>query len=170
MHPRMDNNGNVREYIINPYQIAATNGRYYMICNYDKYDNVSNYRIDRITDIKLLDTPIKQMKQVEGLQNGLNLLKHMAENVYMFGGESETVKFIAKKYLINDIIDWFGTDVEFSDETENDVTVRVNVSRHDMRKWAVQYAPHTKIISPQALVDEVTEDIKIAMKNYGIEV
>ena len=167
MHPRTDDDGNVREYVINPYQIAAANGRYYLICNYDKYDNVANYRLDRITDIKLLDTPIKPMKKVKGLENGLNLPKHMAEHIYMFGGESTPVTFAAKKYLINDIIDWFGTDIEFSNETEYDVTVRVNVNLEAMRRWAMQYALHIKIISPQTLVDEVREDIKNAMEIYG---
>lgn len=168
MHPRKDKNGNVREYIINPYQIAAVNGRYYLICNYDKYDNVANYRLDRITDIKLLDTPVKPMKKVQGLENGLDLSKHMAEHIYMFGGGSTPVTFVAKKYLINDIIDWFGKDIEFSDETEYDVTVRVNVNLEAMRRWAMQYALHIKIIFPQTLVDEVREDIKNAMENYEI--
>ena len=35
LHPRRDSAGNIREYIVNPYQIAAANGRYYLICNYD---------------------------------------------------------------------------------------------------------------------------------------
>lgn len=34
LHPKRD-----QEYIVNPYQIAATNGRYYLIGNYDKYGN-----------------------------------------------------------------------------------------------------------------------------------
>ena len=78
MHPRENAEGKAREYIVNPYQIAATNGRYYLICNYDKCDNVANYRLDRITNIKILDTPVKPAKQVKGLENGLNLPKHMA--------------------------------------------------------------------------------------------
>ena len=164
MHPRKDKNGNVREYIINPYQIAATNGRYYLICNYDKYDNVANYRLDRITNIKLLDTPVKPIKQVKGLENGFNLPKHMAEHIYMFGGESTPVTFVAKKYIINDIIDWFGKDVEFSNETEYDVTVRVNVNLEAMRRWAMQYALHVKLLEPKSLSDEIRNDLSQAFE------
>lgn len=87
MHPRRRSDGTVREYVINPYQMAAVNGRYYLICNYDKYDTVSNCRLDRITDIRMSDTPVKPMKLVKGLENGLNLPKHMAEHIYMFTGE-----------------------------------------------------------------------------------
>ena len=108
LHPRRDSAGNIREYIVNPYQIAAANGRYYLICNYDKYDNVAHYRLDRITNIKLLPTPAKPMEQVKGLEHDFDLPRHMAEHVYLFAGESGPVTFRAKKYLLNDIIDWFG--------------------------------------------------------------
>ena len=169
MHPRENAEGKPREYIVNPYQIAATNGRYYLICNYDKYDNVSNYRLDRITNIKVLDTPVKPTKQVKGLENGLNLPKHMAEHIYMFTGESAPVVFRAKKYLISEIIDWFGKDITFSDETEDEVTVRVTVNMEAMRKWALQYAMHVKVLGPEKMVELVKEDVARAAKMYKEE-
>ena len=168
LHPEKTAAGAVREYIINPYQIVAANGRYYLICNYDKYDDVAHFRLDRITEIRLLDIPVKPMKQVEGLKNGLNLPKHMAEHVYMFSGESVPVTFRAKKYILNDIIDWFGKEVTFSDESDDEVIVRVTVNREAMRHWALQYALHTKILSPKKLADEIKADLQSAVKNYKI--
>lgn len=166
LHPRKDRSGNIREYIVNPYQIAAANGRYYLICNYDKYDNVANYRLDRVTDIKLLQTSAKPMEQVKGLEHGFDLPKHMAEHVYMFAGESGMVTFRAKKYLLNDIIDSFGGNVAFFDETEEAVSVRVRVNFAAMRRWALQYALHAKILSPASLAEQVREDLTAAVENY----
>ena len=166
LHPRKDNAGNIRKYIVNPYQIAAANGRYYLVCNYDKYDNVANYRMDRITNIKLLQTPAKPMEQVKGLEHGFDLPKHMAEHVYMFAGESGMVTFRAKKYLLNDIMDWFGGSVTFFDETEGEVSVRVRVNFAAMRRWALQYALHAKILSPASLAEQVREDLQGAIENY----
>lgn len=167
LHPRLNSDGKPREYIINPYQIAAANGRYYLICNYDKYDNVSNYRIDRITNIKLLDTPIKPAKKVKGLENGFSLPKHMAEHIYMFTGESAAVTFSFKKYLINDVIDWFGNEITFLDETEEEITAKVHVNLMAMRRWALQYALHTKVLSPLSLAEEIKKDLEEAIKNYN---
>ena len=166
MHPRKDRDGKVRKYVINPYQIAAVNGRYYLICNYDKYDNVANYRLDRITDIEVLDTPVKSMRQVKGLEHGLNLPKHMAEHIYMFTGESAPVTFRVKKYLLSEIVDWFGKDMQFSDETDEEVTVRVTVNLETMRKWALQYAVHAKVLGPEKLVQMVKEDVGKAIEMY----
>ena len=167
MHPRKNSSGHPREYIVNPYQIAATNGRYYLICNYDKYDTVANYRIDRITDIKMLNEPAKPAKQVKGLENGFDLPKHMAEHIYMFAGESETVTFRVKKYILNDIIDWFGGGVTFFNETDDEVSVRTKVNLSAMRRWALQYALHAKVLSPKSLAEQVRNDIKEAMENYS---
>lgn len=165
-HLRQNENGNVKEYIVSPYQMAAANGRYYLISCTEPHDNISHYRLDRITDIRLLDTPAKPAREVVGLENGINLPKHMAEHVYMFAGESAPVSFRAKKYILNDIIDWFGTDVSFSDETEDEVTVRLTVNLAAMRRWAVQYGPHVRVLSPEGLLEEVKQDILRAANNY----
>ncbi len=166
LHPRKNGEGEEREYIMNPYQMAAVNGRYYLICNYDKYDNVSNYRLDRITDIKISNTPVKPMSRVKGLEKGLNIPKHMAEHVYMFAGESVPVTFRAKKYLVSEVIDWFGKDIQFLSESAEEVTARVTVNLEAMRKWVLQYAVHVKVLSPKRLVDMVKEDIGKAMEQY----
>lgn len=168
LHSRKNAEGAVREYIVNPYQMAAVNGRYYLICNLDKYDDASNYRLDRITDIRLLDTPAKPMERVRGLEHGLDLPRHMAEHVYMFTGESAPVTFRVKKYLVSEVVDWFGQGVRFSGETEDEVTARVTVNLEAMRRWALQYALHARVVSPPSLADQVREDIRRAAENYEI--
>ena len=115
------------------------------------------------------DTPVKPMKLVKGLENGLNLPKHMAEHIYMFTGESVPVVFKAKKYLLTELFDWFGKDMQFLEETQKEVTVRVYVNLEAMRKWALQYAAHIKVVSPEKLADMVKEDIKKAMEQYEEE-
>lgn len=167
LHPNTDRTtGKPRRLVLNPYQIAATNGRYYLICNLDGHDNVANYRVDRITDIELLNTPVKPMKEVQGLENGLDLPKHMAEHIYMFPGPSEKVVIRAQRYLMNDLIDWFGKDISFFNETETTVDAEVTVNSKAMRIWALQYALHVEVLEPLALREEVISDLQEAMKKY----
>ena len=161
LHPKRD-----REYIVNPYQMAATNGRYYLIGNYDKYDNIANYRLDRITDIRLLDTPAKPIRAVEGMKNGFYLPKHMAEHLYMFSGESVPVTFRMNKIILNDVIDWFGSEIAFMDETEEEVTARVTVNWSAMRYWAQQYCRYVRILTPADLAETLKDDLKVALAAY----
>ena len=168
-HPRLNDDGSVKVYTVSPYQIAAANGRYYLICCTDPHDNVSHYRLDRIEEILLLDTPARPQKTVQGLEHGLNLPKHMAEHLYMFPGESAPVTFRMKKHILNDVIDWFGTDVTFSDESDDEVTARVEVNLRAMKLWAIQYGPYVKVLSPQSLTDEVKKSLQVALNQYGGE-
>ena len=166
LHPRLDETGKIRRYIINPYQIVATNGHYYLICNYDKYPNVSNYRLDLITEIELLETNVKDTKLVKGLANGLDLPKHMAEHIYMFSGESVRTKFRANKDILNDIIDWFGKDVKFSNETAKECDVTVNVNANAMFCWALQYGMHIEVLEPVELRKKVKDAIAEMDRKY----
>ena len=165
LHPSMNPDGSVREFVVNPYQMAATNGRYYLVCNYDEKPNLANCRLDRITDIRLLDTPAKPKEQVLGGKQ-FSLPQHMAEHLYMFSGESVPVTFRMKKDIVKDVIDWFGMDVAFSDETEDEVTARVTVNWHAMRHWALQYCRHVTVLSPPDLAEHVQQDLVEALERY----
>ena len=166
LHPRMSSNGKPRRYVINPYQMAATNGRYYLIANYDKYDNISHYRVDRISDIVILDEPVKKQKD---LSETINLPKHMAEHIYMFSGESARVAMRIEKFLVGDVIDWFGKDVIFHNETETSVDVSVAANLEAMRYWAMQYANHVEVLRPEKLREEIKKDLLAAIEKYAIE-
>ena len=169
MHLRTDNKGNAREYIVNPYQMVATNGRYYLIGNLDKYDNVSHYRVDKIRDIEITDIPSKSQRKVEGLERGLDLPKHMAEHIYMFSGESARVTMKTKPYMADEFIDWFGDGVTFTNETEDSVLAHVTANLQAMRFWVLQHAPYVSVVSPKALADEVKKDLVAAVKKYEYE-
>lgn len=169
LHPSTHDDGTVHEYIVNPYQMAIADGRYYLIGNYDKYDNISHYRVDRIIDIEILDTPQKPKKEIKELENGFDLSRHMSEHIYMFSGASATVTFRLKKYLLNDVIDFFGSEITFFDEKADTVCARVRVNLSAMRKWAVQYSLHAKILTPLSLADAVKSDLVKALENYNAD-
>ena len=84
----------------------------------------------------------------------------------MFAGESVPVTFRMSKVILNDVIDWFGSDIAFSEETEDEVTARVTVNWSAMRYWAQQFCRHIKILSPADLADTVKEDFLIALEKY----
>lgn len=165
-HLRLDGENKPRRYVVNPYQIVAASGRHYLLCNYDKYDDLAHYRLDRIVDIELLEAPAKPMERVKGLEHGLDVPRHMLEHIYPFSGETAPVTFRARRYLLSEIIDWFGDGIQISDVTEDELTVRVTVDLEAMRRWAVQYAVHAWVLSPERLVEAVREDIEAAAEHY----
>lgn len=153
-------------YIVNPYQIVACNGKFYLICNYDKYDNVAHFRIDKMTEVRIIDEKIKPMKQVKGLENGLNLPKHMAEHIYMFSGESVNIKLKTADYMMDDLVDWFGNDIRVTKQKDDQIVVRLNCNENAMRYWALQYGPYVEVLEPKSLRNQIREDINKMAEKY----
>ena len=91
----------------------------------------------------------------------------MAEHIYMFSGNSVWVNFRAKRYLVNDVIDWFGKDVKISDVSEDEMTVTVQVNEEAMKLWALQYALHVKILSPLSMREEIKRNLYEALRSYA---
>ena len=91
----------------------------------------------------------------------------MAEHIYMFSGESSRVTMRIDKFLVNDVVDWFGKDVSFYDETEDKVTASVIVNLKAMRYWAMQYANYVEVLKPAKLREQIKVDLRNAMGKYG---
>lgn len=153
------------EYVMNPYQMVATNGKYYLICNYDKYDNLVNYRVDHITNIRILDETRKPLKELK--EGELNLPKHMAEHVYMYSGDSVRAKFKAKNYLIDQIVDWFGVDVIISPIDDDECMIEVKVNKEAFFCWAMQYSLHTEVIEPKDMRDRIAKAVCEVNEKYN---
>ena len=167
MHLKKREDGSVREYIITPYQMAVQEGKYYLICNYDKYDDISNYRVDRIRNIQILEEKGKPFETLKWSgHQPMNLNEYMREHVYMYSSENAFVKFRIVKAMISDVIDLFGKGVNFSEETDTHVSVSVHVNERAAEQFAKNYAPDVVILQPKRLRAKLKDDLKKAWEAY----
>ena len=167
MHLKKREDGSVREYIITPYQMAVQEGKYYLICNYDKYDDISNYRVDRIRNIQILEEKGKPFETLKWSgHQPMNLNEYMKEHVYMYSSENAFVKFRIVKAMISDVIDLFGKGVNFSEETDTHVSVSVHVNERVAEQFAKNYSPDVVILQPKRLRDKLRDDLKKAWEAY----
>ena len=162
LHPREHS-----PYLVSPYQMVASNGRYYLLGSTDRYQGITHFRIDRITDIKMTDIPIKPVKEVEGLENGFNLPKHMAEHTYLFCGESVPVKLKTSVSMMNDLIDWFGKEFSIIEKKDNEIVVSVKCNYNAMFYWALQYGANVEVLAPKELRQELMKTICDMEKKYN---
>ena len=69
--------------------------------------------------------------------------------------------------IVTEIIDWFGKDVKFNDETDDEVTAEVRVSKMAMKFWAMQYGEHITVTAPESLVNEIKDALQKAVEKYN---
>lgn len=167
LHKKKNEDGTVREYLVSPYQMATKDGNYYLICNYDRYDDISNYRVDRIADIEMTDEVIKPFDKLKGSDGRrLDLAEYMNEHIYMYSSGNVRARFRIVKEMISDVIDIFGTDVRFLNSDKDHVEVYARVNERAMFQFAKNYAPDVLVLSPDSLVEKVREDAKKVMEAY----
>jgi hypothetical protein len=70
----------------------------------------------------------------------------MAEHIYMYSGDSKRVRCKADKFIVNEIVDWFGEDVEFYDETEKEVKFTLIVNAKAFHYWAKQFDEYLVVL------------------------
>lgn len=146
-----------KEFIINPYFMVNSRGKYYLVCNYDKYDNISNYKIECISNVKILEDDIKDIKSLKDMQN-FSMKNYINEHIYMTNGNSvnASIKLESEKYL-TDVIDWFGDQIRISSKPNKDIDVYLTVNEQALIYWALQYGEHIEVIEPKSTRDKIRE-------------
>ena len=139
LHRRKRNDGSDRDYLINPYYVVCTNGRYYLIGNIDKYDDLSHYRIDRIMDIQPLETPAKPLNSVTDSENTIDLQKYVTDHPYMYHGKPMEQRIRINRKGINDVLDWFGMESMFENEDGEWVDAVVTADESSTEYWKKRY-------------------------------
>ena len=79
------------------------------------------------------------------------------------------MEFLADTSIIDQIIDWFGSDVKFQKtDTDADSKVRVLIkaSPAAMEYWAMQYMNYVEVITPIALREKIKENLENAAEKY----
>lgn len=153
-------------YIVNPYQIVANNGRFYLVGNYDKYDNIAHFRIDRMTEVKMLEEKAKPLKKLPGYGRGFDLPKHMAEHIYMFSGPSEAITLKTTADMMTELVDWFGDDFSITSRKGDEITVRLTCNENAMRFWALQYGAYVEVLKPESLRNQLRDDVNGMAEKY----
>ena len=156
-----------KRYVVNPYFLVNNQGRYYLVCNYDHYDDISNYKLEQIKNIKILETDAKPITKVNGFENGLDIAKYANENIYMFSAETvdATLK-LYDEYAIGIILDWFGTKASVY-QKDGVLFADVKANEKAIVYWCLQYGEHVELVSPKPIREKIKTAIDNMSKRYS---
>lgn len=169
LQPRERSDGTVREYLVSPYEIVISHGKYYLICCKEPHRSISHYRIDRIMNIRL-NEEFERLPLTETTEGGTGFEhpKMFAEQLYMYSGMPVTCKFRADNQIIGDVIDWFGDSASFEpDFDRRHVNVTVEAQPTALHHWALQYGDHVTVQEPKSLRDLIRDTVQQLSKEYS---
>ncbi len=150
---------------VSPYQLILHNQRYYFMSYNERFSEICYYRLDHITNMQIEDVPLTPLRSIAGYENGIDYRQLSTALPYMFTDKMERVEFITDYRNIDQVIDWFGKEVEIEKEGGM-YKVSVRVSLKAMEYWAMQYLNVVEVISPPVLRERIKENLKNAMEKY----
>ena len=144
--------------------MLINDGNYYLLAFDDKAQDMRTYRIDRMKDVRLLPEPQEGKEAFESID-----LQTYTQRVFsMFGGEKQYVTMRFANYLLDAVIDRFGTkNASYSkvDDEHFSVSVEVELS-NQFYSWLLQFVENAKIIHPKEVVDKMRKFLENMISRY----
>ena len=156
-------------HIVTPYQMILHNQRYFLMAFQEKWQHIRYFRLDRITNIELLDDTATDIKKIDGYHNGIDYKQFSSALPYMFSDEPEQITFsIRDEWMIDQVVDWFGYDFKV-EQIDNQFIVTVKASPNAMEYWGMQYLNNVEILTPDSLRERIARNILTAREKYSLE-
>lgn len=151
------------KYTVSPYGLSWDDENYYLITFSTKYNDFTHYRVDRMTDINLLEDvrdPLPEKEQFD-------IAEYSKKVFNMFGGEEVTVKIRFDNSLVNAVIDRFGKDIVIGklDDTSFYIWIKVAVSS-TFFAWLSQFGSKVKVLSPETVVEQYKNSLREILMQY----
>lgn len=157
---------NSKTYVINPYFLINNQGKYYLVCNHDYYKEIANYKVELISNIKILDKNVKPVTQLNGCENGIDMAKYANENIYMFHNKTVTATLkIEDEYSAEYIMEWFGKNARFY-QKNSQLFADVVANEQALIYWCLQYGDTIELISPIETRNQIKQKVEKLYDRY----
>ena len=153
---------------VSPYQMILSNQRYYLMALSERWKNIAFHKLDRITNMEILDVPATPIRSVSGYENGIDYKKLSTGLPYLFTDEPTRIDLLASEDAVDQLIEWFGKDIRINKVATDPGKVRVSIiaSPNAMEHWAMQYIHSVEVVSPGFLRNKIKETLKEAAEKY----
>lgn len=134
--------------ICSPYALTWSNEQYYLVAYYEKYGEISHFRVDKMESVKVLEEP------AQVLPEDFSLSEYLKSTFSMFCGAAQTVTLRFKNPLINAVIDHFGRKVQISNDDDEHFIVKTSVRTEHPETffgWMFQFGDAAEILEPLEL-------------------
>lgn len=140
-------------YVVEPIALVFNEDNYYMTCYSSRHDSTSNYRVDRMDGVKVIEEPC--CEKAIALRD--EVAAYTEQAFKMFGGQLEDVVLEFDRSLIGVVYDKFGESVKMMPSGDENIvaTVKVRISP-TFWGWLFQFGKQMRVISPAHLSEQFT--------------
>ncbi|MBO4694169.1 MAG: WYL domain-containing transcriptional regulator [Clostridia bacterium] len=156
-----------KERKINPYATTWQDDHYYLVGNYDKYDNLVHLRIDRMKSVEETTEKSRHFSEVSSYSDSFNVADYTKRLFDMFVGNFSRIHLRCSKDTLEQIVDRFGNSIFVSNVTDKyfEISVECAVS-YGLVNWIVGFSDNIEVISPEPLRTMIKERAQKVLNLY----
>ncbi len=152
---------------VSPYAMTWEGDHYYLVCNYEKYDNLLNLRIDRMHSVTETDEAVRHFSEVSDYKDSFDVADYTRRLFGMYGGESEEIEFKCSKKILEQVADRFSENIFIKKVTETHFSFSVDAVISDaLVTWILNYGDNIEVTSPERLREMVKDRAQRVISVY----
>ncbi len=152
---------------ISPYALTWQDDHYYVVGNYQKYDNLLHLRLDRIEKVELLDIKSRHFSEVSEYNDYFDIADYTNKLFGMHSGKLETVELCCKKDVAKQLADRFSEDIFITNVTENEFCFSYKAAISEaLVTFILNYGDEVRVIKPDSLKEMVVSRAEKVLNLY----
>jgi len=148
-------------YSATPYFMLNSNGKYYLVCNYDGREGFNHIKVDYITDIRLLNESARAETTIKGFEKGVDIARYANDHINMWTGEIISVTLrLNSEWSVSNVIDWFGNNARIYEKQEGEDKIfyaDIKASENGILYWAIQFGDDVEVVAPATTRAKITK-------------
>jgi predicted DNA-binding transcriptional regulator YafY len=150
-------------YQATPVSLCWNDDNYYLIAYSTKYDGLTHYRVDRMSEVNVLDETGDKFDRSK-----FNIAEHAKRVFGMYEGEVVRARLSFYNSLVNVVLDHFGKEIILAPTVDGwfEITVDVSISPVFLA-WIFQFGERAEIQAPDRLISAMKELICKNSERYS---
>lgn len=151
---------------VSPFFLFCSQGKYYLVCSIGLERGLANYKIEKMTDIKVCSEQALCINDFEEYKLGFDKAKYISEHIYAFSGKSVSATLkLYQEFMIGNVNDWFSHTRIYQKNGELFADVRAN--ERALIYWCLQYGNYVELITPTETRNQIKDILHNMNERYS---
>jgi len=152
---------------VSPYALVWADDHYYLICNYEKYDNLMHLRLDRMKKAVISDDAARDFREVSEYKTGFDVADYASKAFSMFGGEQGSITLRCENDKLEQVIDRFGDKISIRESDDKSFLFEAKaLISEGLVNWIMQFGDSISVVKPESLREAIKEKSEKIYANY----
>ena len=153
------------EYIVSPYKVLYSNGRFYLIGLHLQSNEKRIYRLDKIKNVNK-GSMKKLGDYYPTTQEDIN--DYIKNSAFMYADDKRiNVKMRCEYRILDDVIERFEDCRLFKEDEKHFLATILDTTQSGMKIWALQFSQACEVLEPAELREEIKKSLQRTLRWYG---